>query len=84
MKPVKMYSSMICIFCIRAKSLLKKKGVDFEDISVDMRPAVRNEMTKLTGKTSVPQIWIGEQHIGGYSEIAELEAQGSLDSLLHN
>ncbi len=82
MKDVLIYSSAYCPFCIRAEQLLKSKGVDYQRISVDGEPAVRQEMTARAGKTSVPQIWIGEQHVGGCDELYALEARDELDNLL--
>ncbi|MDX1581392.1 MAG: glutaredoxin 3 [Alphaproteobacteria bacterium] len=80
---VVMYSSMMCPFCHRAKALLKDKGVEFEEISVDMKPDVRAEMReKSGGVNSVPQIFIGDVHVGGCDELYALENQGKLNALL--
>jgi glutaredoxin 3 len=65
-----------------ATRLLEKKGVEFEKIQVDEKPELRNEMTSRSGGTTVPQIFIGDQHVGGYMELAELDMQGNLDDLL--
>jgi len=81
---VKMYSTRFCPYCIRARSLLKRKDVEFTDISVDRAPDLRREMVELSGQFTVPQIWIGAQHIGGYDDIAMLERQGRLDQLLQS
>jgi len=62
--------------------LLEKKGVEFEKIQVDEKPELRNEMTSRSGRTTVPQIFISDQHVGGYMELAELDMQGNLDDLL--
>lgn len=62
--------------------LLEKKDVEFEKIQVDEKPELRNEMTNRSGRTTVPQIFIGDQHVGGYMELAELDMQGNLDDLL--
>ena len=80
--PVVVYSSDWCPFCIRAKSLLNKKGVDFEEIKVDGKRALREEMARKAGRTSVPQIWIGERHVGGCDDLFALERRGELDPLL--
>jgi glutaredoxin 3 len=83
MANVVIYSSSFCPFCHRAKALLKQKGVNFKEVSVDMKPSVRKEMRqKAGGVNSVPQIWIGDDHIGGCDDLYALEAQGSLDPLL--
>ncbi|MBB3104309.1 glutaredoxin 3 [Azomonas macrocytogenes] len=76
------YTSAWCPYCIRAKGLLEKKGVAFEEIDVDGKPAVRAEMSHKAGRTSVPQIWIGEHHIGGCDDLFALERAGRLDELL--
>ncbi|WP_367598627.1 glutaredoxin 3 [Pseudomonas fulva] len=82
MKPVIVYSSDYCPYCMRAKYLLESKGVAFEEIKVDGKPQVRAEMTQKAGRTSVPQIWIGSTHIGGCDELHALERAGKLDALL--
>lgn len=82
MKNVIIYSSNFCPFCIRAKQLLEKKGVAFEEVNVDGKADVRAAMAEKAGRTSVPQIWIGEQHIGGCDDLFALERSGQLDSLL--
>lgn len=80
--PVLMYSTRFCPYCIRARSLLNAKQVDYTDIGVDGQPELRREMTERSGRCTVPQIWIGEQHVGGYDDLAQLEQQGRLDALL--
>lgn len=82
MAAVVIYSTPWCPYCVRAKRLLSDKGVGFTDIDVSADPALRQEMTRLSGRTSVPQIWIGEQHIGGCDELYALERQRRLDELL--
>ncbi|CAM3654668.1 Glutaredoxin [Pseudomonas reidholzensis] len=82
MKPVIVYSSDYCPYCMRAKSLLQSKGVAFEEIKVDGKPQVRAEMSHKAGRTSVPQIWIGSTHVGGCDDLYALERAGKLDSLL--
>jgi glutaredoxin 3 len=79
---VVVYSSNWCPFCIRAKSLLNKKGVAFEEINVDGKRELRQEMARKAGRTSVPQIWIGDTHVGGCDELHALERRGDLDALL--
>lgn len=80
---VKIYSSDYCPYCVRAKALLRARGVDdYEEIVVDGRPDVRAAMTGITGRTSVPQIFIGERHVGGCDELHALDARGELAPLL--
>jgi len=79
---VLMYSSRLCPYCRMAERLLEKKGAQTEKVMVDEDPAQRDEMTRRAGRTSVPQIFIGETHVGGYMELAELERAGRLDALL--
>jgi glutaredoxin 3 len=79
---VLMYSSRLCPYCRMAERLLDKKGAQTEKVMVDENPARRDEMTRRAGRTSVPQIFIGEMHVGGYTELAELERAGRLDALL--
>ena len=83
MANVVIYSSNFSPFCHRAKALLKQKGVNYKEISVDMKPSVRKEMRqKAGGVNSVPQIWIGNEHVGGCDDLYALEAKGGLDTLL--
>ena len=82
MSEVIVYSSDYCPYCSRAKHLLASKSVAFEEIKVDGKPQLRAEMTKKAGRTSVPQIWIGEKHIGGCDDLYALERAGKLDALL--
>jgi glutaredoxin 3 len=80
---VTMYSTRLCPYCMRARSLLDSKGVAYEDIGIDANPQMRQQMMKLSGRHTVPQIWIGNQHIGGFDDIYLLERQGDLDELLN-
>jgi glutaredoxin 3 len=83
MAHVKIYSSDYCPYCARAKSLLQQRGVtDYEEIVVDGRPEIRARMTELTGRTSVPQIFIGQTHVGGCDDLHALDRQGGLEPLL--
>lgn len=82
MAKVIIYSSDWCPFCIRAKALLTKKDIAFEEIRVDGKPDVRAAMAKKAQRTSVPQIWIDELHVGGCDELFALERTGKLDALL--
>lgn len=80
--PVTLYTTRFCPYCVRARRLLDSKGVDYTDIAVDAEPALRREMTERSGQRTVPQIWIGERHIGGCDELYHLERDGRLDALL--
>ena len=82
MKPVIVYSSDYCPYCMRAKYLLESKGVAFEEIKVDGKPQERAEMSQKAGRRSVPQIWIGSTHVGGCDDLYALERAGKLDALL--
>jgi glutaredoxin 3 len=83
MSEVTIYSSDYCPFCIRAKQLLDSKKVRYTEIVVDGKPAVRAEMTRLAGgRTSVPQIWIDDTHVGGCDQLMALERAGKLDAML--
>ena len=78
-----MYSTAVCPFCLRAEMLLSSKGVtEIEKIRVDLDPRQREEMMNKTGRRTVPQIYIGDRHVGGFEELAALEHAGKLDSLL--
>jgi len=76
------YSTLHCSYCQRARQLLTEKGVDFDEIRVDLQPERRSEMEQRSGRQSVPQIFIGEQHIGGCDDLYALDASGKLDVLL--
>jgi len=83
MKSVRIYTTPICPFCVRAKSLLKKKGAEVEEVDVLMDMGARQEMeAKTGGARSVPQIFIGDTHVGGCDELYALEREGKLDPLL--
>ncbi|GAA4650413.1 glutaredoxin 3 [Kistimonas scapharcae] len=82
MQDVIIYSSDYCPFCQRALALLDSKGVSYQAISVDGQLAIRQAMAERAGRTSVPQIWIGDTHVGGCDDLYALEAAGKLDALL--
>jgi glutaredoxin 3 len=83
MSKVVMYSTAVCPYCVRAEQLLTRKGVtEIEKVRVDLQPERREEMMQKTGRRTVPQIYIGETHVGGCDELYELERQGKLDALL--
>jgi glutaredoxin 3 len=80
---VTVYATLLCPYCHRAKALLRKKGVPFIEIDVSMDPAKRAEMTKRAqGSYTVPQIFIGDTHVGGCDDLHALDDQGKLDTLL--
>lgn len=83
MAKVVMYSTGVCPYCVRAEQLLNRKGVaDIEKIRVDLDPARRDEMMERTGRRTVPQIYIGDTHVGGFDDLAALDRAGRLDPLL--
>ncbi|WP_457422427.1 glutaredoxin 3 [Roseateles sp. P5_E7] len=83
MAQVKMYTTLICPFCIRAKMLLKRRGVEeIQEIRVDLNPAERDAMIQMTGRRTVPQIFIGDTHVGGCDDLVALDQQGRLEPLL--
>jgi len=83
MQPVKMYSTATCPYCLRAKALLKQRGVAaIDEIRVDQNPSEREAMVKLTRRWTVPQIFIGETHVGGCDELVALDRRGELEPLL--
>ena len=79
---VTLYTTRFCPYCIRARRLLDAKSVPYREIAVDSDPGLRREMMDRSGRYTVPQIWVGEQHIGGYDDLRALEDQGRLDELL--
>ncbi|WP_299510297.1 glutaredoxin 3 [uncultured Limnohabitans sp.] len=83
MQAVKMYTTAVCPYCIRAKQILKAKGVEqIEEIRIDTDAAQRDQMMQITGRRTVPQIFIGSTHVGGCDDLMALDAQGGLQSLL--
>jgi glutaredoxin 3 len=83
MQHVKMYTTAVCPYCMRAKQLLKARGVaQIEEIRIDTDPAQREQMMATTGRRTVPQIFIGETHVGGCDDLMALDAQGGLLPLL--
>ncbi len=82
MPRIVMYSTAWCPYCARARSLLQSKGAAFEDIDVEAQPARRAEMVARSGRATVPQIFIGERHVGGCDDLHALDAAGGLDPLL--
>ena len=83
MNPVKMYTTQVCPFCVRAKALLKQRGVEqIEEIRVDLDSTQREQMMALTGRRTVPQIFIGETHVGGCDDLMALDQRGGLMPML--
>jgi glutaredoxin 3 len=84
MKPVvKMYTTLVCPYCQRAKALLKQRGVDaIDEVRVDLDPTQRSTMMEITGRRTVPQIFIGDTHVGGCDDLMALDARGGLMPLL--
>jgi glutaredoxin 3 len=83
MSAVKMYTTQVCPYCIRAKALLKQRGVtEIEEIRIDENVAEREAMMALTGRRTVPQIFIGSTHVGGFDDLAALDHSGGLMPLL--
>ncbi|KPF45354.1 glutaredoxin [beta proteobacterium AAP121] len=83
MSPVTMYTTQVCPFCIRAKALLKQRGVEqIQEIRIDLDPVQRQHMMEITGRRTVPQIFIGETHVGGCDDLIALDQKGGLLPLL--
>ncbi|MDR2335885.1 MAG: glutaredoxin 3 [Burkholderiaceae bacterium] len=83
MQAVKMYTTAVCPYCIRAKQLLKAKGVEqVEEVRVDTNPDERVKMMEITGQRTVPQIFIGDTHVGGHDDLVALDGRGGLMPLL--
>lgn len=83
MKPVRMYTTQVCPYCVRAKALLQQRGVaQIDEIRVDLHPAERVAMVELTGRRTVPQIFIGDTHVGGCDDLVALDQRGGLMPLL--
>ena len=83
MQAVKMYTTAVCPYCIRAKHILKSKGVaEIEEIRVDENTGARDHMMQITGRRTVPQIFIGDKHIGGCDDLIALDNAGGLTPLL--
>ena len=81
--PVIVYSTAVCPYCIRAERLLEAKGVTVQKIRVDLDPAERVKMMERTGRRTVPQIYVGETHVGGFDDLYALDQAGKLDPLLN-
>ena len=83
MAKVLMYCTEVCPYCVRAEQLLQRKGVkEIEKIRVDLHPELRVAMMEITGRRTVPQIFIGDEYVGGYDDLASLDHDGELEKLL--
>jgi glutaredoxin 3 len=82
MAKITMYSTSWCGFCTMARRLLEQKGQVWDEIDVDAEPGRREEMMRRSGRRTVPQIWIGDRHVGGYDDLSALADSGDLDALL--
>ncbi len=83
MNAVRMYTTQVCPFCVRAKALLKQRGVDtIDEVRIDLDPGQRDQMIALTGRRTVPQIFIGSTHVGGCDDLMALDRAGGLQPLL--
>ena len=85
MQAVKMYTTAVCPYCTRAKQILKSKGVEqIEEVRIDVDPAARDHMMQITGRRTVPQIFVGDTHVGGCDDLMALDAKGALMPLLQS
>ncbi|MDE2149822.1 MAG: glutaredoxin 3 [Gammaproteobacteria bacterium] len=84
MSRVVVYSTRVCPYCLLAKRLLDRKRVAYTEIRVDGNPSLREEMTRRSGRRTVPQIFVGEHHVGGFDDLAAAERNGALDTLLRD
>jgi glutaredoxin 3 len=82
MKPVTVYSTRVCPYCMRAKALLDDKHITYTEVLVDAEPARLAEMMQKSGRRTVPQIFVGEHHVGGFDDLYALDRQGGLEPLL--
>ncbi len=83
MNAVRMYTTQVCPYCVRAKALLKQRGVDqIDEVRIDLDPGQRDQMIALTGRRTVPQIFIGDTHVGGCDDLMALDRSGALAPLL--
>ena len=84
MPPIKMYTTAVCPYCVRAKNILKSKGVEpIEEVRIDTDPSQLAHMMSITGRRTVPQIFIGDVHVGGCDDLIALDGRGGLQPLLH-
>ncbi len=81
-QPITVYSTQFCPYCVRAKDLLNSKGLAFEEVRVDRDPELRQVMMQRSGRRTVPQIWVGETHVGGFDDLWRMNQTGKLDALV--
>ena len=81
-KEIKIYSTLVCPYCVAAKNFLKSKGLAWTEIRIDTDPVEREKMIAATKRTSVPQIFVGDTHVGGYDDMMALHREGKFESLL--
>lgn len=79
---ITMYGTAWCPYCVRARRFFDERGVSYSDIRVEQQPELRQQMMDLSGRHTVPQIWIGDTHVGGYTDLLELELDGRLNHML--
>lgn len=82
MSSITIYSSAVCGFCVAAKNFLKNKGFDYTEVRIDLDPEQRRLMVERAGRTSVPQIFVGDVHVGGYDDMVAMDRRGELLPLL--
>ena len=80
--PITLYTSAVCAYCMAAKNFLKSRDLEWNEVRIDLDPAERERMVERAGRTSVPQIFIGEAHVGGYDDLVALQRAGKLEDLL--
>lgn len=80
--PITLYTSAVCGYCMAAKNFLKSKGLDWDEVRVDLDPQARERMVSMARRTSVPQIFVGDVHVGGYDDMVALNRAGKFDALL--
>lgn len=84
MTPVTIYSTAICPFCVAAKNYLTNKGIGYQEVRIDLDPAQRRFMMEKAQRSSVPQIFVGDRHVGGYDDMVKLDREGGLKPLLES
>jgi len=80
--PITLYTSAVCAYCMAAKQFLRSRGLDWTEIRIDQDPDARTRMMETTGRTSVPQIFVGDTHVGGYDDMMALHRDGKFESLV--
>ena len=80
--PITLYTSAVCGYCVAAKNFLKSRGLEWNEVRIDLDAGERERMVERAGRTSVPQIFIGETHVGGYDDLVALQRAGGLEALL--